>query len=163
MPAVFSKFGDWAKAGAVLRALNVNLCPAFKAQLQEDGELIQKTIVGHIESQDLPWAPLSEKTIAIKGNSVIYVDTGYLKSNIKVRKVRAPANGLTLFIGASAWDKTKSGLKASDLMIWLEYGTSRMPPRPLIRPTWDEVEPIIKDNWVSLLKDLIDSGGSYNA
>lgn len=155
-----SKFGDWTRAGAVLQGLNVNLCPAFKAQIEEDGNLFLKTMVSHIEAQDLPWIPLAKKTIELKGGrDTIYVDTGFLKNNLRVRRVRSVANGMTLFIGASAWQKTPDGVKFSDLMIWLEYGTDNAPPRPLIRPTWSEVEPIIKNNWRELLQDLIETGG----
>jgi len=157
--AYISKFGDWTRAGVVLQGLSVNLFPAFKAQLEEDGNLILDTIVGHIDAQDLPWTPLSSGTVAIKGNSTIYVDTGYLRDNIEVRRVRSVANGITLFVGASAWKRTPDGSKFSDIMIWMEYGNSKQPPRPLIRPTWDEVEPILKGNWEALLKDLIETGG----
>ena len=155
-----SKFGDWTRAGIVLQGLSVNLVPAFKAQLEEDGNLILKTLVDHIDAQDLPWTPLSERTIELKGgDSTIYVETGFLRDNLQVRRVKSVANGMTLFIGASAWKRTPEGVKLSDLMIWLEYGTDKVPPRPLIRPTWDEVEPILKDNWRALLQDLIETGG----
>lgn len=155
-----SKFGDWTRAGIVLQGLSVNLLPAFKAQLEEDGNLILKTLINHIDAQDLPWTPLSERTIELKGgDSTIYVETGYLRDNLQVRRVKSVANGVTLFIGASAWKRTPSGVKLSDLMIWLEYGTDKIPPRPLIRPTWDEVEPILKNNWRALLQDLIETGG----
>lgn len=155
-----SKFGDWTRAGAILQGLNVHLCPAFKAQIEEDGQLILKTLINHIDSQDLPWTPLSKKTIELKGgNDTVYVETGFLKNNLRVRKVRSVSNGITLFVGASAWQKTPDGVKFSDLMIWLEYGTDKIPPRPLIRPTWKEVEPIIKNNWRDLIQDLIDTGG----
>lgn len=160
MGVYVSKFGDWTRAGVVLQRLSVNLCPAFKAQLRDDGELILKTLQDHIDSQDLGWTPLSPHTVELKGgDTTIYVETGALRGSLEVRKVRAPANGITLFIGASAWKRHPSGVKLSDLMIWLEYGTNKMPPRPLIRPTWEEVEPIIKSNWRELLKDLIESGG----
>ena len=116
-----SKFGDWTRAGVVLQGLSVNLCPAFTAQLQEDGELILKTIINHIDRQDLSWTPLAERPIQLKGgDSTIYVETGYLKDNLEVRRVKAPKDGLTLFVGASAWKTTPSGVKFSDLMIWLE-------------------------------------------
>ena len=155
-----SKFGDWTKAGVILQSISVNLLPLFKAQLEDDGNISLKTLLGHIDAQDLPWTPLSEKTIQLKGGSTeIYVETGYLRDNIGVRRVKSVANGCTLFIGASAWKTTPSGVKFSDLMIWLEYGTDKMPPRPLIRPTWDEVEPILKDNWRSLLEDIVETGG----
>lgn len=155
-----SKFGDWTRAGVVLQGLSVNLFPAFKAQLEEDGNLILKTLLNHIDAQDLPWTPLSERTIELKGgDSTVYVETGYLKDNLQVRRVKSVANGVTLFIGASAWKRTPEGVKLSDLMIWLEYGTDKIPPRPLIRPTWNEVEPILKENWRALLQDLIETGG----
>ena len=156
-----SKFGDWTRAGTILQGLSVSLCPAFKAQLQEDGELILKTLLSHIDKQDLNWTPLADRTVELKGgDTTIYVETGYLQENLQVRKIKAPKDGLTLFVGASAWKTTPDGVKLSDLMIWLEYGTDKMPPRPLIRPTWEEVEPIIKKNWRELLQNLIETGGS---
>lgn len=158
--AYLSKFGDWTRAGVVLQGLSVNVFPAFRAQILEDGEMIVETLQGHIQAQDLSWAPLSERTVAIKGNDTIYIDTGTLMDSIKVRRIRSVANGLTIFVGPNAWTKSANGNKASDLMIWLEYGTSKMPPRPLIRPTWEEVEPILRGNWETLLKDLIKTGGN---
>ena len=156
-----SKFGDWSKAGAILQAISVNLLPLFKAQLDEDGELILETLQGHIDNQDLPWMPLSERTVALKGgDSTVYVETGFLRDNLQVRRIKSVQNGVTLFVGASAWKRTPDGVKFSDLMIWLEYGTDKMPPRPLIRPTWDEIEPILKENWRSLLGDIIETGGN---
>ena len=157
--AYLSKFGDWTRAGVVLQGLSVNLFPAFRAQILADGNMIVETLQGHIQAQDLPWAPIAERTIAIKGNSIIYIDTGYLMNSIKVRRVRSVANGLTIFVGANPWTGSSSGHKLSDIMIWLEYGTSKMPPRPLIRPTWEEVEPVIRDNWEALFRGLIETGG----
>lgn len=161
MGVYISKFGDWTKAGVILQGLKVNLCPAFKAQLQEDGELILKTVLNHIDRQDLDWTPLAERTVELKGgDDTIYVETGYLKDNLEVRKIKAPKDGITLFVGASAWKRTPSGAKFSDLMIWLEYGTDKMPPRPLIRPSWEEVEPTIRQHWRDLLQSLIETGGN---
>ena len=157
--AYLSKFGDWTRAGVVLQGLHVNLFPAFRAQIMSDGEMIVETLQGHIDAQDLPWAPLSGRTVAIKGNSIIYIDTGRLRDSIKVRKVRSMANGITIFIGANPWTRSAGGDKMSDVMIWMEYGNSKQPPRPLIRPTWEEVEPIVRGNWEALLKDLVETGG----
>ena len=41
------------------------------------------------------------------------------------------------------------------VMIWLEYGTDKIPPRPLAQPTLAEVENIIKDNWKDLMKEIV--------
>ena len=155
-----SKFGDWTKAGVVLQSLSSNkIVPAFSAQIKEDGNLVLEHIISHIDSQDLNWTPLSERTIELKnGDETIYVETGFLKSNLKVRKVRAPKNGVTYFIGADAWTKHPSGLKFSDLMIYLEYGTANIPARPLIRPTYDELEDLLKRHWKQCLQDLMKGG-----
>lgn len=155
-----SKFGGWTRAGIVLQALSSNkIIPAFSAQLKEDGDMILEKIRGHIDAQDLNWTPLSEHTIALKsGDETIYVETGFLKDNLKVRKVKAPKNGVTYFIGADAWTKHPSGLKFSDLMIYLEYGTANIPARPLIRPTFEELESVLKKHWENCLKDLIRGG-----
>jgi len=154
-----SKFGAWTKAGIVLQALSSKIVPAFSAQLKEDGDMILEKIRGHIDAQDLNWTPLSEHTISLKsGDETIYVETGFLKDNLKVRKVKAPKNGVTYFIGADAWTKHPSGLKFSDLMIYLEYGTANIPARPLIRPTFEELENTIKKHWENCLKDLIKGG-----
>lgn len=151
-----SKFGDWTKAGIILQALSTKLTPAYSVQLQEDGDFILEKLRGHIDAQDLSWTPLSEKTIALKnGDDTIYVETGYLRDNLKVRKVKSPSNGVTFFIGANAWDRTPEGVKLSDLMIWLEYGTHKNPARPLIRPTYEEVADTLKSNWTKLLNEIV--------
>ena len=161
MSLKFTRTGDWARAGATLKMLSTgSIVPAFSAQMREDGELILEKLLEHIELQDLNWTPLSETTIAQKGHDTIYVETGFLRDNLKVRKVRAPKNGLTYFIGADAWTIHKpSGLKFSDLMIYLEYGTEKIPARPLIRPTMQEVEKTIQRHWRECLRDLITKGG----
>lgn len=151
-----SKYGDWTKAGIVLKSLQGKLKPFCEARLNENGELILKTLQGHLDKQDLDWTPLSENTIRLKGgDTTVLVESGFLRDNIEVRKVKAPSGEYTLFIGASAWKKHSSGVKFSDLMIWMEYGTINIPARPLIRPTWDEVEDLIKNNWKDLLSDFI--------
>lgn len=149
-------FGQWSEAGVVLKNISAKLNPTFQAQMTEDGEMILEKLRGHISAQDLGWTPLSDHTVELKnGNTTIYVETGYLMNNLEVRKVRSTTFGATLFIGASAWKTHPSGVKFSDLMIWLENGTSKMPARPLIQPTWEEVQDIVKSNWEKCLKDLI--------
>ena len=152
----FGRYGDWSRAGVALRGISNNLTPAFKAQVDKDGEMVLKRMVQHIESQDLGWTPLNENTIALKhGDDTIYVETGFLKNNLKVRKISAPAKGYSVFIGANPWVSDKDGVKLSDLLIYLEYGTVHSPARPLVRPTWDEVSGIVKQHMRELLKGVI--------
>ena len=148
--------GDWNRAGVYLQNLAVKLKPAFEGQLYEDGELVLQTMRGHIESQDLSWTPLADRTVELKGgDTTIYVETGALKDGLTVRRIKSSVKGSTIFIGASPWKRHDGGMKMSDLMIWLEYGTDKIPPRPLVQPTIEEVEKIIKDNWKDLMRELV--------
>lgn len=150
-------YGDWAKAGVVLKKLGANLNPVAKGKLYENGNLVLETIQGHIDNQDLDWTPLAPSTVKMKGNSTVYVETGSLKNGLTVRKIKSSADNLVLFVGASPWKKhTPSGLKMSDLMIYLEYGTERIPPRPLIQPSFEEVKDKIMNEWKDFIKDIID-------
>ena len=148
--------GDWNRAGLYMRNLAVKLKPAFEAQLWEDGQMVLEKMRGHIDSQDLSWTPLAERTIELKGgDDTIYVETGALKNGLTVRRIKSSDRGSTIFIGASPWKRHEGGMKMSDLMIWLEYGTDKIPPRPLVRPTIEEVEDIIKSHWKELFQELV--------
>lgn len=148
--------GDWNKAGVYMKSLAVKLKPAFEAQLWEDGQLVLEKMRGHIDNQDLSWTPLSERTIELKGgDDTIYVETGQLRNGLTVRRIKSSAKGSTIFVGASPWKRHNGGMKMSDLLIWLEYGTDKIPPRPLVQPTIEEVEDILKDNWEQLMKELL--------
>lgn len=149
--------GDWNRAGLYFQNLAVKLYPAFEAKIWEDGQFVLERMRGHIDNQDLNWTPLSPRTIELKGgDDTIYVETGYLRDGLSVRRIKSKAKGSTIFIGASPWKKHKpSGLKMSDLLIMLEYGTDKIPPRPLVQPTIEEVQEILQNHWKDLMKDLI--------
>lgn len=152
-----SKSGDWEKAGKMFEYLADNLTEEFKEQIQEDAKYVLNKYREHIDKQDLPWTPLSPKTVALKGGSTtIYVETGWLKKNLSVIRI-SPASKkyYKVFVGASHRRRHKpSGLNFNQLMLWLEYGTDKIPPRPLIRPTVREVEPELQKRWVKRLNDL---------
>ena len=96
--------GDWNRAGVYMRNLAVKLKPAFEAQLWEDGQFVLEKMKGHIDSQDLDWTPLSDRTIELKGgDTTIYVETGALKNGLVVRRIKSSARGSTIFVGASPW------------------------------------------------------------
>lgn len=148
--------GDWNKAGLHLSNLAVKLKPAFQAQFDEDGKFVLEKMQSHIDKQDLSWTPLAESTIEMKGgDDTILVETGQLRNGLSVRRIKSSVKGSTIFVGASPWKRHEGGMKLSDLLIWLEYGTDKMPPRPLVEPTVQEVEKILKDHWKDLLEDLV--------
>lgn len=148
--------GDWNRAGLYMKNLAVKLKPAFQAQLYEDGEFVLEVMKDHIRDQDLNWTPLAQRTVELKGgDTTIYVETGQLRDGLTVRRIKSSTKGSTVFIGASPWKRHEGGLKMSDLLIWLEYGTDKIPPRPLVQPTIEEVKDLLKEHWEDLMKELI--------
>ena len=147
--------GDWNRAGVYMKNLAIKLKPSFQAQLWEDGNFVLDKIKSHIDKQDLSWTPLAKRTVELKGgDTTIYVETGALKDGLVVRRVKSSVKGSTIFVGASPWKRHEGGMKMSELMIWLEYGTDKLPPRPLIQPTIEEVKDILKEHWKELMEEL---------
>ena len=154
-----TKTGDWDKARLAVDGINTRLVPFIKATIFSSGKFVLKKLQGHIDSQDLNWTPLSEKTVELKnGDETIYVETGFLRNNLEVIKVKSSKKDITYFIGASANKTHPSGVSFCDLMIWLEYGTDKMPPRPLIRPTLEEVNDILHSSWLKIIIRFIKGG-----
>ena len=89
-------YGQWKSAGITLRNLSQNIKPKAEKQLKEDAEFIQEKLIGHIDNQDLPWFSLSPITVRIKKSSKIYIDTGTLKDNIKVRGIKSSVNNIVV-------------------------------------------------------------------
>jgi hypothetical protein len=156
--------GDWQKAAILLRNLQTNLAPFMDGDLYKKGEFVLDRLKSHIDSQDLSWTPLSQRTVELKGGSTtIYIETGYLRDNLVIRRLKSRVRGSTIIIGASPWKThVPSGEKMSKIMMWLEYGTDKIPPRPLIRPTYDEIKPLMEKEWVTVLREFIDRGGSIS-
>lgn len=156
----FKAYGDFKKAGIFLRNLATELTPVAKATLYETGELVLEHMKSHIDRQDLNWTPLADHTIKLKhGDDTVYVETGWLKDNLGVRRLTNKPTGSTIFVGASAWKKhPQSGLKFSDLLLFMEYGTVQTPARPLVRPTFEEVKKEIETKWKDVIIDLMKEG-----
>ena len=115
----------------------------------------------HIRKQDLDWKPLAPSTIEQKGSSLIYIEKGDLLENgFKVRKLRSGKNKASFFVGANPWTTHKtSGLKMSDVLTYLEYGTDRIPPRPIVRPSIEEFKADFPKKFQKYMKVELGKGG----
>lgn len=153
--------GDWKRAALTLLNLQKGIKPAFEAILDESGELVLKTLKGHIYSQDLCWTPLSSKTIEFKGgDSTIYIETGeFVESGLIAKKLTDSKGRYTLYVGASDATHNSAGVSMNTLFMWLEFGTDRMPARPLLRPTIPEVEKDVQKIFSKAIIDLIQKAG----
>jgi len=132
--------GEWQTAGAKIDFIGRRLTPSATKAMRQCGEELIDVMRGHIEKQDLPWKPLARTTVIMKGSSLIYIETGDLYENgFKVRALKSDKKGSTFFVGANPWTRHKpSGKKMNELLTELEYGTDKIPPRPIVRPSVEE-------------------------
>ena len=156
MPVSMTKTGDWEKLSQIfsrLKSSGIKL--AFRAKANDLGELVVERIQGHIQSQDLSWTPLSEKTIELKmGDDRVYIETGMLMNSFGA-KIETKGSDTILYVGVDPDAQTSDGTKLSDVLIYMEYGTDSQVPRPLIQPTFNEVAPIIKKEVADTLKKVM--------
>ena len=111
------------------------------ANLSSLGTKIEELIKGHIINQDLPWKPLSEITVAFKGHSDIYIETGDLYDNIRVETMFTGPKEAEMVVYPSGTNK-HSGISYQVIANWLEYGcnAAHIPPRPLWRVVYEEMQ-----------------------
>lgn len=134
--------GDWNRLKKNLSRRNVK---ELTSAVDEQAKVLQKTIQGHIDRQDLGWSPLSKNTIRLKhGNSTIYVDTGTLRNSITTNKISSSDTYYSVGVKVKDGKSPKNGESLSNIMNYMEYGTARQPARPLIRPSWEEKRSSIK-------------------
>lgn len=152
----YTKTGDWVGLSKTLKELSKNLFIRCEVLMDKNGKLVEDSMRQHIERQDLPWAPISETSLRMGASETIYVETGFLRDNLLAKKVTSTKHQVTFFVGASSKTTHQpSGDRLVNIMMMMEYGTSKQPPRPLIRPTWEELLPLIKNEWLELIDDLI--------
>ena len=148
--------GDWGKLMNTLNRLNTQLVPTAKARLYEDGTYALERLQGHIQNQDLAWDRLSEITVQLKQDERIYIETGELADSFGIFKGTDTSTGCSYFISASSYKVHQpSGLKYTELLMYLEYGTIRQPARPLFSPTYDELKKQVRQSWKNYLKELV--------
>lgn len=116
--------------------------------------LIQKDLVDTIETQSLSskWKPLSPSYIASKKKRGLHTEiwkaTGNMESSIyKINRKDRVLIGVT---GARKYPGTNNTLL--EVARYLEYGTSKMPARPLFRPIVDKYTKNVAKYWRKFLK-----------
>lgn len=112
------------------------------AALQVSGELQRSRLVeafadgGHQKRGGTKWAPLAASTRRRKqrrGKTKILVNTGRLRNSLRVR-VRRNGSGVVLVFSA---DAPYAGFH--------QFGTSRMPARPVVEITASDEDRIVRD------------------
>ena len=153
--------GEWQTAGVTIDFLGKRLTDCATNAMKEAGEDLADVMRGHIDKQDLGWTPLAEYTVRMKGSDVIYIETGDLYRNaFKVRQLKATKKGSSFFVGANPWTKHKpSGQKMNVVLTELEYGTEKIPPRPIVRPSYEEFQRQLPKRFAKYMKLELGKGG----
>ena len=138
------KDSGWKSTEKVLTSLKKNMYSEIKKYVQEVGDEAVQIIRRHIEMQDLGWTPLSPVTVQKKRSSDAWVETGTLKESVKTIVEKDDGKDFSLFVGVPRNGYNADGTSLADIAYYLEYGTVHIPARPLIRPTTEEVQQILK-------------------
>lgn len=124
---------------------------------------ISKLVVEAIDSQKYKksWAPLNPGYVAWKRkkglSTNIWESTGYLKLNIGYN-----IHTKYIELGVNPSAKYKGGNSVLQVARWLEYGTKKMPERPLFRPIIIYVRKNIKYFYQKFLKERSKNEISFN-
>jgi hypothetical protein len=133
-------YGDWGKAKLWFNKMETaDFNKVFRKELKALGKAVVVKLKSHITRQDLPWEQLAPFTVKKKGHAKIYIETRQYKNSMhaKVRKSGKRALKLVVFPKGT---HVASGLPMQELGMYLEYGTSRIPARPIWRPTYEEMK-----------------------
>jgi hypothetical protein len=140
-------YGDW-NFGTRLKLYAAHRKNSFSQQMAEEVEKLArkyvKIVKRNIRDQKLSLAPLSDHTVKIKSahNEDWWIETGEFSKKLKVEWVGGNPSKTrgTIYAGATEDTiHTGSGLTMAKLAKYLEYGTYKIPGRPLFQMSYDEL------------------------
>lgn len=149
-------YGDWDRLGMTFNRLSLGgLTEHIRKEYQAKADEVVKIIQNHIRKQDLGWTPLALSTIERKGHDNAYIETGQLYNSFKT-ELREESMGFSVWIGVNPEAYGDTGYTLVDILAFNEFGgmlegKAHPPSRPLLRPTYMEVE---KDFVSRILKSV---------
>lgn len=129
---------------AVIEAIHEGTAKGLEAAAQEEVRRIRQGFASGTDALGRPWTPLAPSTIRQTGPTIL-VDTGDMRDSIGYQM---SDNGLAVHLGSD-----------HPLVPIHEYGTARIPSRPIIRPAYTDLrENVLKrtlaDHIRSFLKKI---------
>lgn len=151
----FELTGDWAQATAFFNTLPYSLVAGANSLVESQGNFLAQELKDHIWKQDLGWVPLAEATVLKKeiigASQLTLVEWGTFAESITAN-VFVSGDDISVYVYAAG-----ENLRAPNdkIAMWHEFGTSRMPARPLFNPTFNENEALLKSQWADLVSNAI--------
>lgn len=150
--------GSWKKASYVVENLDKLIkAPLIKATAK-NALLVEAALVKHIQNQDLGWAALNPAYKKFKEkkklSSHILIATSTLLNSVTTQIIEG---GMAAFVGVLRTAKGKGGRKEVMIAAVHEYGSAKrnIDARPLFRPTFKEMKPIILENYKKALEKAL--------
>jgi hypothetical protein len=168
--------GNWDRVMLKIKRLSDDLKAEIGLSTAQSLQRIEKRAVGHINKQDLKWAPLSPaykrykertrdagwrrrrkkagKTMPRRLSEKILIATGEYRKAITSHQLD-PFSGE---VGVSRQEKYNGpgGAEIADIGIMLEEGTSQMEARPLWEPTADEMQEEVSKRFIRAVEKALD-------
>jgi len=113
------------------------------------GAQFERLLVTKIKEGDSSWAPLSAAWAEQKGHGNQWYYTGRLEGAIEYK-----VDDNTVYIGIIKPDTYPNGENIANVAVKLEYGTSKIPARPLFMPVYeDNQKDVVKmaTEWIKAL------------
>ena len=140
-------FGDWNNLYATLDKLK-NVEKEVDDDAQQQAEMLKQAIQSYVTGQQGGRTPLAPYTVNKKGSSTILIETGTMINSLTVDKV-GDADYFIHFTGMNA-EKSNEQVAVEN-----EYGTSKAPPRPFVRPVYEQEGKKAVEGVMTAIRELI--------
>lgn len=128
--------GNWTAMSWMMANMPADITTSYIAAQSTIGKKLVEIVKNHIKNSDLPWRALAQKTIDAKGHGRPWYDTGAIYNNIDI-----VTKGINVFVGVKSGVMHPKGKRTlTAVAASMEYGTSKMPARPLFLPSSKELK-----------------------
>lgn len=116
-------------------------------------EIIRKEFSDAIDDQRFKryWPPLNLAYLKYKRIHHLSMKT-WKATGLLQKSIVAKRRAFSYYVGIDPNKRYNNGAKVIDIARCLEYGTSRMPARPLFRPIFEDIRKHVKDYWNDFLE-----------
>lgn len=140
--------GDWGRFKKFANNFGKDMKSSAKDLQKKQATMIKEDIIEGVTSQSRGLKPLAKATVETKGHGTILVDTSEMINSFEIQN-----HGDTAII--SPQGTHKSGLTNEELATIHEYGTNKIPPRPFVRPVYDEYKDKVPKEYLDLIEKEI--------
>jgi hypothetical protein len=142
--------GDWDRLKNVLKSASPKIKSESRRTIGRQLKKIEKTVLGHIDSQDMEWQELSAPYAAMKERKGLSPDILRASNQMYSNITTDQPNDFVGACGVKRGVKTPDGQDVTDIALIHEQPEDDgkvIPARKLWKPTFEELKP-------SLVKEL---------